>query len=243
MKFDNVTPLYKQVVEEILRRIDTGEWPPRHKLPSEPELADELGVARGTLRRALAELHETHRLLKVHGKGTFVAATALQSPMTTTLTSIAEELERRGISYETVIVHTGVEKASRKIAQRLQLGAGKEVFRIDRLRKDDEGAIAFTKNWVRLDSIPSQQFFGADLCQNSLFAFIESELGERIAFGERSITATVADAELARIIGIEVGAALLFMEQTSFLDEGRPIECSDIWINPNRMRVHAVAPR
>ncbi|MEJ5998402.1 GntR family transcriptional regulator [Corynebacterium sp. H130] len=243
MKFDNLAPLYKQVVEEILRRIDTGEWPPRHKLPSEPELADELGVARGTLRRALAELHDTHRLVKVHGKGTFVAATALQSPMTTTLTSIAEELERRGISYETAIVHTGVEKAARRIAQRLQLDSRDEVIRIDRLRKDDEGAIAFTKNWVRLDSIPTRKFLEADLSQTSLFAFIETELGERIAFGERSITATVADAELAGIVGIGVGEPLLFMEQTSFLDESRPIECSDIWINPNRMRVHAVAPR
>jgi DNA-binding GntR family transcriptional regulator len=45
----------------------------RHRLPSEVELAQQYGVARMTVRRAVAQLRDKGLVVTVHGRGPFVA--------------------------------------------------------------------------------------------------------------------------------------------------------------------------
>ena len=68
-----VIPLYYQVQHTISQRISRGEYPPGTRLPSESELSEELGVSRVTLREALRVLAQENWLVKVQGRGTFVA--------------------------------------------------------------------------------------------------------------------------------------------------------------------------
>lgn len=71
-KFSNV-PLYCQLKQIILRKIETGEYPENSKIPSELELCQEYGISRPTVRQAIAELTNNGYLYKVRGKGTFVS--------------------------------------------------------------------------------------------------------------------------------------------------------------------------
>jgi DNA-binding transcriptional regulator YhcF (GntR family) len=68
------TPVYRQLVEEITRRVMSGELKPGDKMPPERELAATLNVARGTVKRAYEKLAENHILDIGHGRGTFVSA-------------------------------------------------------------------------------------------------------------------------------------------------------------------------
>lgn len=65
--------LWRQVADDIAGMIDSGELPPGSRLPAEPELVELYGVARVTIRRAMAELRKDKVVTVVHGKGTFVA--------------------------------------------------------------------------------------------------------------------------------------------------------------------------
>lgn len=56
MQFDNSAPIWLQLVDECSRRIVTGEWQPRSKMPGVRELGLEFGVNPNTMQRALAEL-------------------------------------------------------------------------------------------------------------------------------------------------------------------------------------------
>jgi GntR family transcriptional regulator len=47
---------YQQVAEEVRAAVVTGVYPPGSRLPSESDLAEAFGVARGTVRQALAVL-------------------------------------------------------------------------------------------------------------------------------------------------------------------------------------------
>ena len=67
------TPVYRQLVEEITRRVMSGELKPGDKMPPERELAASLNVARGTVKRAYEKLAENHILDIGHGRGTFVS--------------------------------------------------------------------------------------------------------------------------------------------------------------------------
>src|SRR5438046_7771169 len=72
MPFEYTPPKYAQVIEEIQRRIERGEYPPGSLLPSEHQLADEFGIARPTVVRALRVLRQDGWIETQQGKGSFV---------------------------------------------------------------------------------------------------------------------------------------------------------------------------
>ena len=63
---------YRRIAEQIAARIESGEYVPGSRLPAEQALAEEYGVAYGTVRRAMDVLRERGLIMTVWGKGTFV---------------------------------------------------------------------------------------------------------------------------------------------------------------------------
>jgi DNA-binding GntR family transcriptional regulator len=68
------TPLYVQVADAVEARIQAGDLLPDRPIPSENQLVQEYGVARGTARKAIQLLRERGLVITVVGRGTYVAA-------------------------------------------------------------------------------------------------------------------------------------------------------------------------
>ncbi|MCF3965517.1 FadR/GntR family transcriptional regulator [Streptomyces fuscigenes] len=68
--------LSDQVITQLRRQITSGEWPVGSRVPTEPELAEQLGVARNTVREAVRALAHTGLLDIRQGSGTYVVATS-----------------------------------------------------------------------------------------------------------------------------------------------------------------------
>ena len=66
--------VYMQVADAIAARIASGKIPAGARLPGEPDLAEEYGVAEGTARRAVKELRERGLVVTLPSKGTFILA-------------------------------------------------------------------------------------------------------------------------------------------------------------------------
>ena len=75
---DTSIPLYVQVANWIRAKVVTGEWPEGFKLPSEIDLAKDLNISRGTLRKAMELLSKDQIIEQTHGKGTYVGATIFE---------------------------------------------------------------------------------------------------------------------------------------------------------------------
>ncbi len=88
-------PRYLQLKQFICRQIDSGAWPPHHRVPSENELVDLSGVSRMTVNRALRELTAEGRLVRMQGVGTFVAEPKSHSPLLA-VNNIADEISEHG---------------------------------------------------------------------------------------------------------------------------------------------------
>lgn len=76
-KYSNV-PLYCQLKNLILKKIETGEFLADQKIPSELDLCEKYNISRPTVRQAINELTTTGQLYKLKGKGTFVSAQKTQ---------------------------------------------------------------------------------------------------------------------------------------------------------------------
>jgi GntR family transcriptional regulator len=72
IRHDSSAPVASQVARDIEADIRAGRLAPDTRLPSEAELAEQYGVARMTVRRAIAHLRDKGLVITVHGRGTFV---------------------------------------------------------------------------------------------------------------------------------------------------------------------------
>lgn len=69
----SAVPVSVQVALDIEADVDAGKLAPDTRLPSEAELAQQYGVARVTVRRAIEQLRDRRKVVTVHGRGSFVA--------------------------------------------------------------------------------------------------------------------------------------------------------------------------
>jgi GntR family transcriptional regulator len=69
---NSATPVYVQVAEILRARIESEELLPDRPVPSESQLQQEFGVARGTARKGIAVLREQGLVVTVRGRGSFV---------------------------------------------------------------------------------------------------------------------------------------------------------------------------
>ena len=70
---DSASTMTNQVAADIEADIDSGVIGPDMRLPTELELADQYGVSRVTVRRAIAVLRDRGKVVTVHGRGTYTA--------------------------------------------------------------------------------------------------------------------------------------------------------------------------
>src|ERR671933_339175 len=125
-------PLYRQVRELLVRRLAEGVWQPGQLLPSEGQLAAELGVSQGTVRKALDALTADSLLVRRQGRGTFVAEHDDQQSVFRFF-KLRPDTEGGGIPDSRVLsIAEGAANGDER--ERLDLARSARVVRIERLR-------------------------------------------------------------------------------------------------------------
>ncbi|MEM7207635.1 MAG: histidine utilization repressor [Pseudomonadota bacterium] len=122
-------PLYLQIKNAILEKVRSGEWQPGQKIPSENQLAEDLGASRMTINRPLRELTAEGVLKRVHGLGTFVAEPPRRASLIE-LKPIEVEIAEQGKSHRHEVQSLVEIKAKQALAERMNLLAGDTLFHI-----------------------------------------------------------------------------------------------------------------
>jgi DNA-binding GntR family transcriptional regulator len=235
------TPIYQQLKRRLRQQIETGDWPPQFKLPAEVDLAQELGVSRGTVRHAIQELSADGLLVRVHGRGTYVTSTVLEQPLADSLVAFSEELAVRGIAFETRLISQELVSPTLRVAGLLATGWGQRVFALRRVRMVSRVPLIYLENYVAVPDRPGIEKI--DFQKKGLFETLEDEFGLCLDLGQRSFQAQAASAAVACDLEIEPGAPVLYQEELVFLDTGRPVVLSDVWLRADRFRLSAMVKR
>jgi len=211
-------PLYLQIKENLLSRIDAGLWAEDTLIPTEAELCAEYGVSKITVREAIRILVKDGRLSRRPGKGTFV-----------TRPKIEQKLNRH-FSFTKWAVQNGLEPASRilrvetaacdvHIAGHLDIPEGEQVTRIERLRLGGSEPLMLETIWVPYRRCPDLHL--QDLANVSLNDIIAQVYGLPLTRAVESIEAQTADEYAARLLGIEKDVLLLNVEHTTYTRDNR----------------------
>jgi DNA-binding GntR family transcriptional regulator len=238
---DAPVAIHAQISERIRSRIATGEWPAHYRLKSEPELAADLGVSRGTLRRALTTLIEEGLLRQVRGRGTFVASTTFEPSIAQRLSTLSEDFANQGVVFDTAVRVAEVIDPPRPVAALLDVPAGGQVLRVARLRSTAGEPVTLLNNFVRMDLTPG--IADVDFGAQSLFGTLEGRYGLKIGTARRTFSAEAATGEVAEALQLREGEPVQYMQQVTYLADGRPIEYSDVWIHSGRLKVTSLLSR
>ncbi|TMZ50435.1 GntR family transcriptional regulator, partial [Klebsiella pneumoniae] len=131
-------PKYYQVKKQLLELIDA--MPAGNPVPPERTLATQFATSRTTVRQALTELVVEGRLLRIQGKGTFVAKPKVAQILQ--LTSYTQEMRAHGLHPATRILDVSYINADDQLAELLAIRSGGRVLRIERLRLANGEAMA-----------------------------------------------------------------------------------------------------
>jgi GntR family transcriptional regulator len=209
------------VRDELAGRISSGAIPPGSRLPPEPQLAEDLGVSRATLREALRSLEEDGFVTRRRGAGTFAAHRPRLRNNLDVNFGVTEAIRASGMRPGTVDAKVGIAPAGPQEAVALDIAPGEPVVTVERVRTADERRVVLSR-----DVVP-QALVGEDtialLDDGSVYDLLESAADVAIQHGVVTIEPIAADRSLARKLKIPAGSLLLYLRQVDYDRSGDPI--------------------
>ncbi|MBO0819404.1 MAG: GntR family transcriptional regulator [Nocardiopsaceae bacterium] len=223
-------PKYYQVKKQLLDL--TERMPTGSPVPPERELAKSYGTSRTTVRQALAELVVEGRLLRMQGKGTFVAKPKVAQSLE--LGSYTQGLREHGLHPQTKILEIGYVTADEQLAVRLGIRPGARTLRIHRLRLADSEPMS-----IDTSHLPAKRFPGLrrQLERHaSLYETLSSCYGIQLTEAEETIETVLADPHDARLLGVDPGLPLLLLSRHAIDSTGQPVEWAQSWYRGDRYK-------
>ncbi|ESA35706.1 family transcriptional regulator [Leptolyngbya sp. Heron Island J] len=213
-------PLHISISEKLRQQIESGDYLPGEKLPSEHQLMATFNVSRITVRRAVANLVNQGLAKAQQGKGVFVTpqkkvAYSLSSP----LTFIEQDLAKKGIRLTFENLTFRKVKPSKRIQTILQLTDKPSVYLQKKLLCMDSAVGAVDISYILLEL---GQEFGPQLKQQMTFPTLEAH-GIIIEQIDAVIECTHADYEMSGYLAVPLGQPLIVYRYTAYTRQQCPI--------------------
>jgi GntR family transcriptional regulator len=226
-------PLHHQVYLDLVSAMDSSEWRPGDRLPTERELAQRYGCSLITVRRALSELAREQRIERTRGRGTFVLHSRLDLNFGGNR-GFADEMLTRGLDPATRLIAARPESAGEAVAAALDLELGSPTLYLERLRL--AGGEPLLLEQVHL---PAERFPGllaSDLEHNSLYDLLVERYGTRIVRAREALEPVLLRTREAQLLDQAPGRPALLVEGVAYAADGRPIEFARSYVRGDRTR-------
>ncbi|ARO15474.1 UbiC transcription regulator-associated domain-containing protein [Ketogulonicigenium robustum] len=227
------SPLYLRLARAIRQMIDAGQLAAGDALPPERELAENTGVSRVTVRKAIAQMIASQEIHSQQGSGNFVAPPApamthVGNPLLggsvtmqqSRLPSFTEVFRNRGLAAESIWMARALHAPTTEELMTLGLDLSEKVARLERVRSLDGRAIGIERSSLPASILPDPM-----AVRDSLYACLEARNVAPVRAIQRISAANITPRDAATL-GILPGAAVLRIERTAYLASGRVAELS-----------------
>lgn len=232
---DSAIPLYVQLSNILRAKIESNEWQPQQKIPSENELNQIYGVSRMTARQVIAQLANEGLLFRVQGKGTFVTPQKIKTRTPSGYQGIRKQLEQQGYHTETHLLSREVVPASTGTARALGIAPEAPIYLIRRVRLADGEPISLHTSEVPQALAPGLEH--VDVVDVQLCVALAENYDLQMGEVEETLEITKATTAEAKALSIPRGSALLLLEQTISTPGGTTFEHSKVVFRGDKIKL------
>ncbi len=198
-------PAVEEASRKIIDQIMSGRFTPGSRIPSERDLATELGVSRMSARAALQDVAAKGLLYSSAQRGWYVVEATVSEPPAE-LQSFTEMAQSLGLTPSSRIIKRQTRTGSIDEARQLSIAPSSPVVEIRRLR-------ALNGRPVNLEDLVFPQellpwLATKDLTNQSIYALL-ADHGHPMSHSRYTVQAENADAELAKLLELKLGGAIL----------------------------------
>lgn len=209
-------PLYLQLMEEIVKKIESRHYEVDAQLPSERELCDIYGVSRITIRQALKELEYEGYIYKLHGIGTFVASKSYNQNLAK-LYSFTEEMEKLGKTPKTEVLSFSVIFVDERLARKMNIQPLDEVYKVVRLRIADDQPLMYETSYL-----PRKLFLNlteADLKERPMYDIFHEDYQIGLTNATERFSATLIRKEEAEYLKATINQPAMLIKRYAYYND------------------------
>ena len=216
-KYEQIFKLLKQDILNETYQIDDY-------LPSEHELVQTCKVSRDTIRKSLDLLQKAELIQKIRGQGSKVIKQAQIDFPVSNLTSYQELVQQHGINSKTNLIQLEKITVDKKLSNLTGFPEYRLVWRIVRQRVVDEVASVLDIDYLDKTLVPS---LTREIAGQSIYAYLEEELGLRIAYAQKEITIDPATNRDQILMDIGTDQHVVSVKSKVYLADGQQFQFTD----------------
>jgi GntR family histidine utilization transcriptional repressor len=207
--------LHQRIVNDIEGRIDSGEWPPGHRIPFELELTKEYDCSRMTVNKALTQLAKAGLIERRKKSGSFVTQPQAQSAVLE-IHDIAAEVKSLNLAYSFSVARRAKRKAGADDNRRLELQPGSSVVEVVCIHLAGGRPFCLEERLISLATVPEAE--EADFSTVPPGSWLINQIPWSSA--EHRIHAVAAGSEAAVLLNIARNTACLVVERRTWSNVG-----------------------
>ncbi|MFC7319516.1 trehalose operon repressor [Halobacillus campisalis] len=224
---------YIVIYNDLVQMIQHGEFMSGDTLPSEHELSDQFSTSRETIRKALNLLSQNGYIQKVRGKGSVVLDHNKFEFPVSGLTSFKELSDQLGQDSKTHVHEVFVESANNKLRERLNCSKEVKIWKVSRSREINGERIILDKDFIREDIVPS---ITKSIAENSIYEYIENELGLEISFAKKEILVEPVTEEDEKYLDVEGHTQMVVIRSFVYLADATLFQFTESRHRPDKFQ-------
>ncbi len=209
---------YSILYKDLLDKINKQFYKAGELLPSENELMKIYGVSRHTVRKSLDMLTQDGYIQKNKGKGSFVLDINKFAFPVSGLTSFKEVAKKLNQDFKTNVEELSYVPIEMTIFKKFDINTDTEVYKILRTRELDGSKIILDKDYILPNIVPN---ITKDICENSIYEYIEEKLKLKISYAEKEITVQKCTDEDRKYLDIEGYDTIVVVKSFVYLEDTR----------------------
>lgn len=223
---------YHTIYTQLLGMIESGAVKPQELLPSENELMKTYKVSRDTIRKALDLLTQNGYISKAKGKGSVVLDIHRFSFPVSGVTSFKEVAQTMKGKIETIVTSFECVDMDKELKWELLMEEGK-IWKIERVRKVDGEAIILDSDHLNATIIPG---LTKEIAQDSLYEYIEKQLGLKISFAKKEITVENATSKDRELLDMKGFTMVVSIKSFTYLEDATLFQYTESRHRPDKFQ-------
>ena len=230
----------EMIAQDLAEKIHHGLYCPGDYLPSEHQLTDLYGTSRETIRSALSQLNDLGLIQKIKGKGSIVLDYQKFTLPISGITSFQELNQKLGMHAVTTVLKNERCDSIPQFFVNRGVDADQPSIYVERLRTIDHEPAVIDRDFLLtppIDEIPQK------VAENSLYDYIEGELGLDISYASKEITVEKADDEVAAQLKLTGDQLVVVVRSLSFLNDTTLFQLTESYHRPDKFKFSDFARR